>query len=210
MPTMEGRLEMFSSEQGLENASLYEPSGYVGVVFMGSTPTSYRLRFPHNRLPMPSDYTQSIASCFVMSVNCKAASYWYSGFIRLQTLIDAAIIQMETKQSVWSEMGQLRVVMMGQPGSVEIEKFPYAVISIFLVLAFTPFVTFLIVNVAAEKENRLKDAMIMMGLYDSAFWRAIRAAFKNHQGGAILTTHYMEEAEAVCDRVAILVSGQLR
>ncbi|KAE8283807.1 ATP-binding cassette sub-family A member 5 [Larimichthys crocea] len=41
-------------------------------------------------------------------------------------------------------------------------------------------------------------------------WRAIRAAFKNHQRGAVLTTHYMEEAEAVCDRVAIMVSGQLR
>lgn len=40
--------------------------------------------------------------------------------------------------------------------------------------------------------------------------RAMRAAFRNHQRGAILTTHYMEEAEAVCDRVAIMVSGQLR
>lgn len=38
----------------------------------------------------------------------------------------------------------------------------------------------------------------------------MRAAFKNQQRGAILTTHYMEEAEAVCDRVAIMVSGQLR
>ncbi|MEQ2211760.1 hypothetical protein XENOCAPTIV_014898, partial [Xenoophorus captivus] len=41
-------------------------------------------------------------------------------------------------------------------------------------------------------------------------WRAMRAAFRNHQRGAILTTHYMEEAEAVCDRVAIIISGQLR
>ncbi|KAG7256530.1 hypothetical protein CRUP_015428, partial [Coryphaenoides rupestris] len=41
-------------------------------------------------------------------------------------------------------------------------------------------------------------------------WRAIRAAFKDRQRGAVLTTHYMEEAEAVCDRVAIIVSGQLR
>ena len=40
--------------------------------------------------------------------------------------------------------------------------------------------------------------------------RAIRAAFKSRQRGAVLTTHYMEEAEAVCDRVAIMVSGQLR
>ncbi|KAG8446449.1 hypothetical protein GDO86_014054 [Hymenochirus boettgeri] len=41
-------------------------------------------------------------------------------------------------------------------------------------------------------------------------WRAIRAAIKNKDRGAILTTHYMEEAEAVCDRVAIMVSGKLR
>lgn len=41
-------------------------------------------------------------------------------------------------------------------------------------------------------------------------WRAIRTAFKNRKRAAILTTHYMEEAEAVCDRVAIMVSGRLR
>uniref|UniRef100_A0A4W6FUF0 ATP binding cassette subfamily A member 5 n=1 Tax=Lates calcarifer TaxID=8187 RepID=A0A4W6FUF0_LATCA len=161
---MQDRLEMFASEEDLENASLYEPSSYVGVVFMDSSATSYRLRFPYNQLPLPSDYTESIAP-----VNCRAANYWYSGFIRLQSLIDAAIIQMQTKRSVWSEM-DLKVVMMGQPGSVEVQKFPHALISIYLVLAFTPFVTFLIVNVAAEKEHRLKDTMTMMGLYDTAFW----------------------------------------
>lgn len=77
--------------------------------------------------------------------------------------------QMQTKRSVWTEL-DLKVVMMGQPGSVEVQKFPHALISIYLVLAFTPFVTFLIVNVAAEKEHRLKDTMTMMGLYDTAFW----------------------------------------
>ncbi|NXE87527.1 ABCAA protein, partial [Menura novaehollandiae] len=41
-------------------------------------------------------------------------------------------------------------------------------------------------------------------------WKMIRDALKTTESGAILTTHYMEEAEAVCDRVAILVSGQLR
>ncbi|NXM25163.1 ABC8B protein, partial [Oxyruncus cristatus] len=41
-------------------------------------------------------------------------------------------------------------------------------------------------------------------------WKAIRDALKTKESGAILTTHYMEEAEAVCDRVAILVSGQLK
>ncbi|NXX52367.1 ABCAA protein, partial [Scopus umbretta] len=41
-------------------------------------------------------------------------------------------------------------------------------------------------------------------------WKMMRAALKAKNTGAILTTHYMEEAEAVCDRVAIMVSGQLR
>ncbi|XP_060242466.1 ATP-binding cassette sub-family A member 9 isoform X2 [Meriones unguiculatus] len=41
-------------------------------------------------------------------------------------------------------------------------------------------------------------------------WQAIRATFTNTERGALLTTHYMAEAEAVCDRVAIMVSGRLR
>ncbi|NXF98070.1 ABCAA protein, partial [Eubucco bourcierii] len=41
-------------------------------------------------------------------------------------------------------------------------------------------------------------------------WKMIRAALRSKETGAILTTHYMEEAEAVCDRVAIMVSGRLR
>uniref|UniRef100_A0A673I827 ATP-binding cassette sub-family A member 5-like n=1 Tax=Sinocyclocheilus rhinocerous TaxID=307959 RepID=A0A673I827_9TELE len=77
-----------------------------------------------------------------------------------------------TKRPVWNEL-KVRAVMMGHPGSVEVQKFPHALISIYLVLAFTPFVSFLIVNVAAEKEQRLKDTMGMMGLYDSAFWSVL-------------------------------------
>lgn len=51
---------MFASEEDLENASLYEPSSYVGVVFTDSSATSYKLRFPYIELPLPSDYTESI------------------------------------------------------------------------------------------------------------------------------------------------------
>ncbi|XP_051523349.1 cholesterol transporter ABCA5-like isoform X1 [Myxocyprinus asiaticus] len=167
LPVNEVRLEMFSTEEDLENASLYKPDGYVGVVFLDHM--SYRLRFPHSQLPLPSDFTESITSCDAHYVNCRAANYWYSGFIRMQSLIDAAIIQMQTKRPMWNTL-KVRAVMMGHPGSVEVQKFPHALISIYLVLAFTPFVSFLIVNVAAEKEQRLKDTMGMMGLYDSAFW----------------------------------------
>uniref|UniRef100_A0A3Q3E8Z4 ATP-binding cassette, sub-family A (ABC1), member 5 n=1 Tax=Hippocampus comes TaxID=109280 RepID=A0A3Q3E8Z4_HIPCM len=160
-------MEMFASEEALENASVYEPSGLVGVVFADSWATSYSLRFPYNQLPQPSDFTESV-DCLSSSFNCRAANYWHAGFVRLQSLLDAAIIQMQTKRAVWSEL-DVTAVMMGQPSWVDVHKFPRALISIYLVLAFTPFVTFLIVNVAAEKERRIKDTMAMMGLYDSAF-----------------------------------------
>ncbi|XP_026580909.1 ATP-binding cassette sub-family A member 8-B-like [Pseudonaja textilis] len=41
-------------------------------------------------------------------------------------------------------------------------------------------------------------------------WRAIRTMLQEKEEGVILTTHHMEEAEVLCDRVAIMVSGQLR
>lgn len=103
---------------------------------------------------------------------------------------------MQTKRSVWSEM-DLKAVMMGQPGSVEVQKFPHALISIYLVLAFTPFVTFLIVNVAAEKEHRLKDTMTMMGLYDTAFWWGRR-----HTG---LTLVYMKIMKRTCSQCYVFM-----
>ncbi|XP_070596403.1 ABC-type organic anion transporter ABCA8-like [Erythrolamprus reginae] len=41
-------------------------------------------------------------------------------------------------------------------------------------------------------------------------WRAIHTMLQEKDEGVILTTHHMEEAEVLCDRVAIMVSGQLR
>uniref|UniRef100_A0A8C2Y1V9 ABC transporter domain-containing protein n=1 Tax=Capra hircus TaxID=9925 RepID=A0A8C2Y1V9_CAPHI len=40
--------------------------------------------------------------------------------------------------------------------------------------------------------------------------QAIQAIVKSSARGALLTTHSMAEAEAVCDRVAVMVSGRLR
>uniref|UniRef100_A0A673V7P4 ATP binding cassette subfamily A member 6 n=1 Tax=Suricata suricatta TaxID=37032 RepID=A0A673V7P4_SURSU len=41
-------------------------------------------------------------------------------------------------------------------------------------------------------------------------WQTIQAAIRNTEKGALLTTHYLAEAEAICDRIAIMVSGRLR
>ncbi|GFO31443.1 ATP-binding cassette sub-family a member 5, partial [Plakobranchus ocellatus] len=41
-------------------------------------------------------------------------------------------------------------------------------------------------------------------------WDTINASFRDTPRGAILTTHYMEEADALCDRVGIMVNGVLQ
>ncbi|CAH6776357.1 ATP-binding cassette sub-family A member 6 [Phodopus roborovskii] len=41
-------------------------------------------------------------------------------------------------------------------------------------------------------------------------WQAIQAAVKENERGVLLATHNLAEAEALCDRVAIMVSGRLR
>uniref|UniRef100_A0A8C6QYA3 ATP-binding cassette, sub-family A member 6 n=2 Tax=Nannospalax galili TaxID=1026970 RepID=A0A8C6QYA3_NANGA len=41
-------------------------------------------------------------------------------------------------------------------------------------------------------------------------WKAVRAAVKHSEKGVLLTTHDLAEAEALCDRLAIVVSGRLR
>lgn len=41
-------------------------------------------------------------------------------------------------------------------------------------------------------------------------WDTISSCFEGTERGAILTTHYMEEADALCSRVAIMVNGKLQ
>ncbi|XP_067940214.1 cholesterol transporter ABCA5-like isoform X2 [Watersipora subatra] len=40
-------------------------------------------------------------------------------------------------------------------------------------------------------------------------WDTIRSSFNGHSRSAILTTHYMEEADALCTRIGIMVNGAL-
>ena len=42
--------------------------------------------------------------------------------------------------------------------------------AIYFVIAYSPFVNYLTTAVVAEKEKKIREAMRMMGLRDSAFW----------------------------------------
>lgn len=44
------------------------------------------------------------------------------------------------------------------------------VIPLYMVLALSQFVTYLLILIVGEKENKIKEGMKMMGLNDSVFW----------------------------------------
>lgn len=59
---------------------------------------------------------------------------------------------------------------MGESAVMEIDNFPRAIILIYLVIAFSPFGCYLATHIVAEKEKKLKEFLMIMGLHDTAFW----------------------------------------
>lgn len=44
------------------------------------------------------------------------------------------------------------------------------VIPLYMVLALSQFITYLLILIVGEKENKIKEGMKIMGLNDSVFW----------------------------------------
>ncbi|KAJ7318022.1 hypothetical protein JRQ81_004184 [Phrynocephalus forsythii] len=166
---IEGKeIKEFASEQEMEEASHQDPKSFVGVIFLD--PMSYHLRFPPTLIPQSSVTLESKSSCSNPNKICEAQTYWFDGFSALQICIDAAIIQLKTNHSVQQNLNSTKAVMMGTPAVVEIDDFVRAVILIYLVIAFSPFGYFLTVHIVTEKEKKLKEFLMVMGLQDTAFW----------------------------------------
>ncbi|XP_077184465.1 cholesterol transporter ABCA5 [Paroedura picta] len=160
--------EEFFTEQEMQKASLHRPPNFVGVVFKDSM--SYHLRFPPTVVPLSASYVESRASCPGPSNTCEAEKYLRSGFTTLQICLDAAIIQLKTNHSVLEDLEFTNAVMMGESAVMEIDNFPRAIILIYLVIAFSPFGCYLATHITAEKEKKLKEFLMIMGLHDTAFW----------------------------------------
>ncbi|XP_048344338.1 cholesterol transporter ABCA5 isoform X1 [Sphaerodactylus townsendi] len=160
--------EEFFTEEDLQKASLHRPSNFVGVVFKDSM--SYYLRFPPTVIPLSASYVETTASCPDPSNTCEAEKYLRSGFTALQMCLDAAIIQLHTNHSVLEDLEFTNAVMMGKSAIMEIDNFARAIILIYLVIAFSPFGCYLATHIVAEKEKKLKEFLMVMGLHDTAFW----------------------------------------
>ncbi|XP_015665849.1 ATP-binding cassette sub-family A member 5 [Protobothrops mucrosquamatus] len=162
------KVQEFLSEQEMKEASLFNPEKFIGVIFKDSM--SYHLRVPQQMIPVSSNHLESTSNCSKPSEMCEAEVYWYHGFTALQICIDAAIIEFKTNHSILKGLEETEVVLMGKSAAVEIDYFFRGVILIYLVIAFSPFGYYLTIHIMTEKEKKLKEFLIVMGLQDTAFW----------------------------------------
>ncbi|NWS87611.1 ABCA9 protein, partial [Toxostoma redivivum] len=160
-------LEEVDDERAMEKAWISKEE-MIGVVFKDNF--SYHLRFPSSHVIIPNEVVGYIDSCFDFSWEyCESPTYWYKGFLSLQSSIDAAIIEMVANHSVWEEMKSIAGVRMKSQSILFSISLDHSYFMIVIVMCFLPFMYFLSRNVTREKKQ-LKELMKTMGLQDIAFW----------------------------------------
>ncbi|KAG8446452.1 hypothetical protein GDO86_014056 [Hymenochirus boettgeri] len=163
--TSDIQFKPFIDEETLKSAS-ESFDNFVGLAFNNAT--SYMLRFSTHSLPVSSSYKKQREECNFW--NCEAANYFYSEFTYLQACIDSAIIKMQTNYSTAEELKGNKAVIMGEQAGVVVDSFYHALMSVFLVMAFSPLGYSVAFYVVYEKEKRVKEFMKIIGLHDTAFW----------------------------------------
>ncbi|NXB50960.1 ABCA9 protein, partial [Leucopsar rothschildi] len=160
-------LQEVDDERAMEKAWISNEE-MIGVVFKDNF--SYHLRFPSSQVIIPNEVVGYIDSCYEFSWEyCESPTYWYKGFLSLQSSIDAAIIEMVANHSVWEEMKSIAGVRMKSQSILFSISLEYSYFMIVIVMCFLPFMYFLSRNVTREKKQ-LKVLMKTMGLQDIAFW----------------------------------------
>ncbi|NWU22183.1 ABCA9 protein, partial [Dyaphorophyia castanea] len=161
------KLEELDDEKAMEKAWISNEE-IIGVVFKDNF--SYHLRFPASHVVIPNEIFGYIDSCYEFSSPyCHSPTYWYHGFLSLQSSIDAAIIEMVANHSVWEEMESIAGVRMKSRSILFSISLEYSYFMIIIMMCFLPFMYFLSRNVTREKK-KLKVLMKTMGLQDIAFW----------------------------------------
>ncbi|XP_054008555.1 cholesterol transporter ABCA5-like isoform X2 [Hylaeus anthracinus] len=181
---------VFDTKDDLQAAYWRDPySVPIAVIFEDSEPISQRLLYEirtnpsYTNPPSPTELYSAPVTCRkdtshwmggVLSIetggSCPVNNYLHSGFLALQLIMDITKIRLDT--------GNADVTV----PDVKLEMFPKeaftadwmlafrVVIPLFMVLALSQFVTYLLILIVGEKEKKIKEGMKIMGLKDSIFW----------------------------------------
>uniref|UniRef100_A0A182UJ49 ABC transporter domain-containing protein n=1 Tax=Anopheles melas TaxID=34690 RepID=A0A182UJ49_9DIPT len=101
--------------------------------------------------------------------SCPVNQYYYSGFVALQTLLDYTKIRIVTQNE---ELQIPHITLEMFPKEAYTGNWMVAfrlVIPIYMVMALSQFITYLLILIVGEKENHIKEGLKIMGLRDSVF-----------------------------------------
>ncbi|KAK0172353.1 hypothetical protein PV328_005684 [Microctonus aethiopoides] len=181
---------VFDTTDDLQAAYWRDPySVPLAVIFEDPQPISRHLFYEirtnpsYSAPPSPKEFYSAPVTCRkdtshwmggVLSIetggSCPANNYFYSGFMALQLIMDITKIRMDT--------GNTDITV----PDVKLQMFPKeaftadwmlafrVVIPLYMVLALSQFITYLLILIVGEKENKIKEGMKIMGLKDSVFW----------------------------------------
>ncbi|KAK1133937.1 hypothetical protein K0M31_011724 [Melipona bicolor] len=181
---------VFDTKDDLQAAYWRDPySVPLAVIFEDSKPISQSLLYEirtnpsYTNPPSPTELYSAPVTCRkdtshwlggVLSIetggSCPVNNYLHSGFLALQMIMDITKIRLDT--------GNTDVTV----PDIKLEMFPKeaftadwmlafrVVIPLFMVLALSQFVTYLLILIVGEKEKKIKEGMKIMGLKDSIFW----------------------------------------
>ncbi|XP_050432298.1 phospholipid-transporting ATPase ABCA3-like [Adelges cooleyi] len=101
--------------------------------------------------------------------SCPAIHYIYSGFLALQTLVDTTAISMVSNKT--EKLPNYRFILFPKPAYTAswLSVFRMA-IPLYVVIALSQFITYLLVQLVGEKEMKIKEGMKIMGLRELVFW----------------------------------------
>ncbi|CAG9831939.1 unnamed protein product, partial [Diabrotica balteata] len=100
---------------------------------------------------------------------CPTNTYYFSGFLALQTLLDYTKIRLDNPTQ---NIPYISLEICPKPATTvgEWANVIRVLIPVYMVIALSQFITYLIILIVGEKEKKIKEGMKLMGLMDKVFW----------------------------------------
>ncbi|XP_049766661.1 cholesterol transporter ABCA5-like isoform X1 [Schistocerca cancellata] len=180
---------LFETMEDLLTAYWLEPTSIpVAVIFDSDDPIKGRLTYQIRTnpsfvvTPSTTELYSSPASCrdsgnswggvFPIETgdSCPVNQYYYSGFVAIQALFDYTKIRLDSNRKDISVPHILLELFPKEAYTGDWMVAFRVVIPLYMVMALSQFITYLLILIVGEKENKIKEGMKIMGLRDSVFW----------------------------------------
>ncbi|CAG9854771.1 unnamed protein product [Phyllotreta striolata] len=152
----------------------------IAVVFEDSdpirNPLKYKIRTNPSFIATPSTnvFYSLLSSCRGSGSNleppqtCPVNSYYFSDFLAIQTLLDYTKIKLDSMIPIFPNF-RLEIFPKAAEKNFSFLAFRM-IIPLYMVMAMSQFITYLMMLIVGEKEKKIKVGMMIMGLRDVVYW----------------------------------------